>query len=63
MLPLILKVGQTPLAEAVAVVNRQSNNGIECTHRNWRVDTVNLVESVNQAVAALDILLVCVDGV
>ena len=62
-LALIVKIGQTPLAELITVINWQACNCVERTHWDRGVDAWQFVQFINQAVSAFDILLVGIDCV
>ena len=57
-LALVAEVAQAPGAEVVAVLDRQAGHRVEGSHGDGRVDARNAVESVDEALAALDVLLV-----
>ena len=57
-LALVFKLFKAPTAELVGIVDRQFCHGVEGSHRNRRVDTGYAVESVDEALASLYVLIV-----
>ena len=57
-LALVFKFLKTPATELVRIIDRQLGYGIEGSHWDRRIDTRNAVESINQALTALYVLII-----
>ena len=58
-----VKVAETPSAELLGIVDRQLDHCIESTHWNWRIYSVDAVETIDEELTALNIFVVCVEHV
>ena len=57
-LAFVLEFSQTPATEFLGIVDRQLCHGIEGAHGNRRVDTGDAVQTVDEALTSLYILVI-----
>ena len=58
-----VEVAQTPLAELVGVIDGELDHGVEGAHGDRGVATGYLIDLVDEELAALDILVVCLEHI